>query len=69
MMLFVTVTGHCVEKSVMMVACLYNFFISLGKLMACNKFYCNIKNIPYIIGLGLLDVLPIETTTKQKLIR
>jgi hypothetical protein len=67
-MLFVTVTGHCVEKSVMLVACLYNFFISLGKLMTCNKLLLQYQEYTVYHWLGFLDVLPIETTTKQKLI-
>jgi hypothetical protein len=53
--------------AVMMVAGLYNFITSLGKLMASQQVFIAISRI-YIIGLGLLDVLPIGTT-KQKPIR
>jgi hypothetical protein len=48
-----------------MVACLYNFIISLGKLMASQQVFIAISRIyRYIIGLGLLDVLS-KTKTNQ----
>jgi hypothetical protein len=53
---------------VMMVAGLYNFIASLDKLMASQQVFIAISRI-CIIGLGLLDVLPIGTTTAKKLIR
>jgi hypothetical protein len=49
---------------VMMVAGLYNFTTSSGKLMASHQVFIAISRI-CIIGLGLLDVLPIGTTIKQ----
>jgi hypothetical protein len=56
---------------VMMVAGLYNFITSLGKLMASQQVFIAILRIcTCIIGLGLLDVLLIGITSKQnKLIR
>jgi hypothetical protein len=48
---------------VMMVAGLNNFIISLDKLMASQQVFIAISRI-CIIGLGLLNVLPIGTTTK-----
>jgi hypothetical protein len=53
---------------VMMVAGLYNFITSLDMLMALHQVFIAISRI-CIIGLGLLDVLPIETTATTKLIR
>jgi hypothetical protein len=50
---------------VMMVAGLNNFIISLDKLMASQQVFIAISRI-CIIGLGLLHVLPIETTLKTK---
>jgi hypothetical protein len=47
-----------------MVAGLYNFTTSSGKLMASHQVFIAISRI-CIIGLGLLDVLPIGTTIKQ----
>jgi hypothetical protein len=44
----------------------YNFITSLDKLMASQQVFIAISRI-CIIGLGLLDVLPIGTT--KKLIR
>jgi len=49
---------------VMMVAVLYNFITSLGKLMASQPVFIAISRI-CIIGLCLLDVLPIGTTTNK----
>jgi len=49
---------------VMMVAGLYNFITTLGKLMASQQVFIAISRI-YINVLGLLDVLSIGTTTKQ----
>ena len=48
-----------------MVAGLNNFITSLDKLMASQPVFIAISRI-CIIGLGLLGVLPIGTTTKQK---
>jgi hypothetical protein len=48
---------------VMMVAGLYNFITSLGKLMV---FIAISRICTGIIGLCLLDVLPIGTTTTNK---
>jgi hypothetical protein len=45
---------------IIMVAGLYNFITSLGKLMASQQVFIAISRI-CIIGLGLLDVLPIGT--------
>jgi hypothetical protein len=50
---------------VMMVTGLYNFISSLGKLMASQQVFIAISRI-CIIDLGLLDVLPIGTTSKKK---
>jgi hypothetical protein len=48
-----------------MIADLYNFITSLGKLnYGFAKVFIAISRI-CIIGLGLLDVFPISTTTKQ----
>ena len=48
---------------VMMVAGLNNFITSLDKLIASQQVFIAISRI-CIIGLGLLNVLPIGTTTK-----
>jgi len=42
----------------------YNFIASLGKLMASQQVFIAISRI-CIIGLCLLDVLPIGTTTTK----
>jgi hypothetical protein len=51
--------------AVMVVAGLYNFITSFGKLMASQQVFITISRI-CISGLDLLDVLPIGTTAKQK---
>jgi hypothetical protein len=53
---------------VMMVTGLYNVITNLDRLMASQQVFIAISRI-CIIGLGLLDVLPIGTTTTTKLIR
>jgi hypothetical protein len=45
---------------IIMVAGLYNFITSLGKLMASQQVFIAISRI-CIIGLGLLDVIQIGT--------
>jgi hypothetical protein len=47
----------------MMVAGLYHFITSLGKLMASQQVFIAISKV--CIGLGLCDVLPIGATTKN----